>query len=110
MVGLEYQGAEVAGVERERPVHRGAGSGGVLEAAAGIGEAEAGAGIRLAGGHDAFEGFARLARIASTQGLDAGPGKGAHVDGWRVHPAIIAAAAPIRNMRRLRDPEEGKIG
>jgi len=71
VIGLHDERAQIARLERERAIDRGARRRVVLESGAGIGEAEVGGGIRLAGRDDPFEGFARLAGVALAQGLDA---------------------------------------
>jgi hypothetical protein len=50
-----------------------------------MGESKAGGCIRLTRRDDPLERLARLARIASTQGLNARLGERAGVDGWRLH-------------------------
>jgi hypothetical protein len=80
VIGLEDESAQVARLERERLVHGGVSSRIFLEGAAGMGEGKASGRIRLTGCDDPFERLARLARIAATQGLDAGLSVRAYID------------------------------
>ena len=85
VIGLEDESSQIARLERERLVHSGVRGRIVIEIAASVGKTKARGSVRLAGRDDPFERLACLAWVASAQGLDAGLGERARVDGWHVH-------------------------
>ena len=94
VVGLEDERAKVAWLERQCLLDRGLGSGIVVETATGVGEPDAGRGIRLAGRDDLFERLAGSACVASTEGFYAGPGERTSVGGWRMHDKTDSVMPP----------------
>jgi hypothetical protein len=70
VIRFEQQRTQIAGLEDQRPVHRGERGGIVAQRVAGVGQAQINSGVSLPARYHAFEGRAGGARIAAAERLD----------------------------------------